>query len=158
MNRKAEIADCWCLETSFSNLFSEVLEVLINLQKSIENLETKSHNHIKLSDVCHAPLHPEKATCNIQSIWAYWQDDIQVKKSTYTMLWIWAKSFVQETLKIVSILAQNNIKLSCAEILDPEVVLGQYLKPTTCYGRWKHNEIAICLLYIDWPCSFQTCA
>ena len=25
--------------------------------------------------VCNKPLHPDKSECNIQNVWAYWQDD-----------------------------------------------------------------------------------
>ena len=30
---------------------------------------------MSLADICHSPLKPSVDICNIQSIWAYWQDD-----------------------------------------------------------------------------------
>ena len=31
---------------------------------------------VTLKDICHSPLKPSIDICNIQSIWAYWQDDV----------------------------------------------------------------------------------
>ena len=47
---------------------------LLELQKAIESIE--SPNGIKLVDVCNKPLSPSSEACNIQNIWAYWQDDV----------------------------------------------------------------------------------
>ena len=30
---------------------------------------------VTLKDICHSPLKPSIDICNVQSIWAYWQDD-----------------------------------------------------------------------------------
>lgn len=61
-------------QRNFSPLFEKsfMLEVL-KLQKRIEGLA--SPDGVTLSQICHKPLEPEKHDCNVQSIWAYWQDD-----------------------------------------------------------------------------------
>ena len=50
------------------------MTALLDLQKSIENLKTESG--IQLVEVCNKPLSPSSEACNIQNIWAYWQDDM----------------------------------------------------------------------------------
>ena len=61
-------------EQLFSPLFNkEFLWDLLDLQFAIENITTE--NGVTLQEVCNAPLSPQDNTCNIQSIWAYWQDD-----------------------------------------------------------------------------------
>eukprot|EP00095_Tigriopus_kingsejongensis_P012689 maker-scaffold22_size673200-snap-gene-4.23 protein:Tk12689 transcript:maker-scaffold22_size673200-snap-gene-4.23-mRNA-1 annotation:"niemann-pick c1 protein isoform x3" len=49
-----------------------MLETL-RLLKEVQALTTSSG--VSLSDICHKPLAPDQQECNIQSIWAYWQDD-----------------------------------------------------------------------------------
>ena len=53
----------------------EFLKPLLKLQQGIENITTDSG--IMLKDVCNAPLAPQDNVCNIQNIWAYWQDDVE---------------------------------------------------------------------------------
>ena len=49
----------------------EFLLPLLKLQQDIEKLETADGK--RLVDICHQPL-SQSPVCNIQSIWAYWQD------------------------------------------------------------------------------------
>ena len=58
------------------------MRALLQLQTSIENIETPSG--VKLVDVCHKPLSPSSEACNIQNVWAYWQDDMKNFNATGT--------------------------------------------------------------------------
>jgi len=60
------------------NFMKEVLK----LQKQIEEIsfefaEEEGASPVKynLSQVCNKPLYPDKDKCNIQNVWAYWQDN-----------------------------------------------------------------------------------
>ena len=63
----------------------EFLIPLLELQEEIKNLVAEYQDgdkviKVKLTDVCNDPLsRPDRKTeyCNIQSIWAYWQDDLE---------------------------------------------------------------------------------
>ena len=52
---------------------SAFLLPLLQLQKDIEAIVAEDGT--TLADVCNAPLSPQSPICNIQSVWAYWQDD-----------------------------------------------------------------------------------
>ena len=77
-------------EREFGPIFNKTafLKPLLDLQTSIENLSTEpvkqidgSYKHIKLEDICHKPL-SQSSVCNIQSIWAYWQDNAALLDET----------------------------------------------------------------------------
>ncbi len=62
----------------------EFLLPLLQLQEDLYNIEAEMPDGkvIKLQDVCNNPLsrpNSQKETiCNIQNIWAYWQDDVEL--------------------------------------------------------------------------------
>ena len=46
---------------------------------------------VSLSDICHSPLKPTVSICNIQGIWAYWQDDpkeLEKETNRYIEQWL----------------------------------------------------------------------
>ncbi|XP_059098084.1 NPC intracellular cholesterol transporter 1-like [Tigriopus californicus] len=68
----------------YKNLFDEEILVgsafqpefmlkTLSLLKAIQGIT--AGDGTTLADVCHKPLSPDSQECNIQSIWAYWQDD-----------------------------------------------------------------------------------
>jgi len=61
-------------EKLFSPLFRRefMLEVL-KFQKAVENVTSASG--VTFKDVCSQPLAPSSDACNVQTVWAYWQDD-----------------------------------------------------------------------------------
>lgn len=60
--------------TEFGPVFhKEFLLDVLGFQKAVEGIVTP--DGVALSDVCNAPLSPTSGACNIQTIWAYWQDD-----------------------------------------------------------------------------------
>lgn len=65
------------LEQNFGPIFheEEFLKPLLKLQQDIEEITTETG--LKLQDVCNAPLSPQDNVCNIQNIWAYWQDSLE---------------------------------------------------------------------------------
>ena len=65
--------DALGVNRTFGPIFhkEEFLYPILELQQSIENLETATGH--KLKDVCNKPLSNSDA-CLIQNIWAYWQD------------------------------------------------------------------------------------
>ena len=71
---------------AFGPVFHEkFLITVLELQQEIEqitfdflNEETgQVEDGYRLSDICNKPLSPDNNNCNIQSVWAYWQDDIE---------------------------------------------------------------------------------
>ena len=70
-------------ERTFGPVFNDThfLVPLLELQQKIENLV--SPNGYKLADVCNKPLTRSNA-CNIQNIWAYWQDSVTNLNKKYT--------------------------------------------------------------------------
>ena len=62
------------IDRTFGPVFNEssFLLPLLSLQQAIEGLKSEPNGH-QLKDVCNQPLHGDKA-CNIQNLWAYWQD------------------------------------------------------------------------------------
>ena len=46
----------------------------VNIFFQIENITTE--DGVKLSDICNNPLEGQTDACNIQNIWAYWQDSL----------------------------------------------------------------------------------
>ena len=60
---------------TYSPVFDKrFLKEVLELKQSIQNIQ--SAEGVKLNDVCHQPLYPASTECNIQSIWGYWQDDV----------------------------------------------------------------------------------
>lgn len=70
---------------NYTNLFGNTLTFgpifhrdflleLLALQQAIEQILTP--DGVGLSDVCHKPLFPVSSVCNIQNVWAYWQDSL----------------------------------------------------------------------------------
>ena len=45
------------------------------MSTNLGTYSTRKAELVSLSDICHSPLKPSVNICNIQSIWAYWQDD-----------------------------------------------------------------------------------
>ena len=65
--------DAYGLNVTYSPVFDKrFLNKVLELQEGIQDLEVDG---VTLSKVCHQPLYPESAECNVQSIWAYWQND-----------------------------------------------------------------------------------
>ena len=60
----------------------DFLKAVLKLQNSIETIVTP--DGVKLVDVCHKPLSPSSEACNIQNVWAYWQDDLEKFDATGT--------------------------------------------------------------------------
>lgn len=48
---------------------------LLQLQKDIEAIVAEDGTTLR--DVCNAPLSPQSDICNIQNVWAYWQDEAE---------------------------------------------------------------------------------
>ncbi len=52
---------------------SHFLLPVLDLQKRIESVVAEDGTTFQ--EVCNAPLSPQSTICNVQSLWAYWQDD-----------------------------------------------------------------------------------
>jgi len=70
---------------TFGPVFHEKFLIkVLELQQEIENItfsftdeETgQTDDYLSLRDICNTPLSPDNNNCNIQSVWAYWQDNI----------------------------------------------------------------------------------
>ena len=55
---------------------SQLQNISSNDTKSIIYRVIGKEETVTLKDICHSPLKPSIDICNIQSIWAYWQDDV----------------------------------------------------------------------------------
>ena len=67
--------DVFNINRTFGPIFNKekFMLPLLSLQKAIEDLRSYP-NGVMLKEVCNQPLHGGLA-CNIQNLWAYWQDD-----------------------------------------------------------------------------------
>lgn len=74
-----EYTDVQGYTRSFGPVFNKThfLKPMLKLQKDIEAITAYDDDGsvIFLNDVCNKPLAPQSNVCNIQNVWAYWQDD-----------------------------------------------------------------------------------
>ena len=60
---------------TYSPVFDKrFLEAALELQLAIQDLEVDG---VRLTDICHQPLYPASEECNVQSVWGYWQNDVE---------------------------------------------------------------------------------
>ncbi|TRY76439.1 hypothetical protein TCAL_00054 [Tigriopus californicus] len=71
-----EYLDTFDEKKTFGPVFNQsaFLVPLLKLQKDIESIVAEDGTTFE--EICNAPLSPQLSVCNIQSIWAYWQGDV----------------------------------------------------------------------------------
>ena len=65
-------------ELTFGPVFNSThfLLPLLELQRAVERVTAADGT--TFADVCNAPFAPQSGACNVQSLWAYWQDSEEV--------------------------------------------------------------------------------
>ncbi|KAL7293860.1 hypothetical protein TKK_0012914 [Trichogramma kaykai] len=109
------------------------LKTVLKLQESIKAIKTP--NNYTLADVCFAPLHasytgpPTTSQCVVQSIWGYWQDDVD----NFDAATLDENNNTLNYLDFFKDCTQNPYSVSCLAKyggpIEPAIAVGGFTKP-----------------------------
>ncbi|CAB0034871.1 unnamed protein product [Trichogramma brassicae] len=109
------------------------LKIVLDLQESIKAIKTP--NNYTLANVCFAPLHasytgpPTTSQCVVQSIWGYWQDDVD----NFDVTSLDENNNTLNYLDFFKDCAQNPYSFSCLANyggpIEPAIAVGGFTKP-----------------------------